>query len=138
MARTSYEVSFTYDGRLIVSERFRQFCEGNALEGACFDLVNDRRKLYSLTSDRIVKFDANRREAEFSGLCDLCHQYEEVIGANPCFLENIDKPLLHGFYQTDLEFGSGAGKSAVLLVGTESKPLIEAELFKRTEFEEVL
>lgn len=137
MRRKSYEVSYTYDGQLIVSERFKAFCENNHMEGTVFTLVNAGRGLYRLTSNRIVEFNSDRRGTRFIDFCDVCGEYAEVIGANPPFLKNIHTPLKEGFYKSDLEFGSFKAKSPLIIVSVETKPLIEAALFKRPEFQEI-
>lgn len=136
--RKSYEVSCTYDNRMIVSNRFREFCLQHDIEGAEFTPVNGIGSFYLLESNRQVKFDWERRKTRFENLCAVCGRYESIVGAYPAFLKDINQPLLHGFYCSDLEFGSGREKTPILFVGTETKKLIEEAHFKRPEFEEVI
>ncbi len=135
LKRTPYDVCSTYDGRMIVSARFRAFCRHHGFAGAQFDPVNDRGSLYLLRSNRTVAFDWERRETRFDRPCDRCGQYESVVGAYPAYLKGIEAPLLHGFYRTDLEFATGREKAPLLIVGTQTKALIEAEGFERAEFD---
>lgn len=138
MKRKTYEVSCTYDNRMIVSQRFKDFCLQHSFEGTMFKLVNEKARLYLLESDREVSFDPERGQTRFENLCESCGQYESVVGAYPSFLRGITQPLRGGFYCSDLKFGSGREKSPILFVGIETKKLIEEALFKRTEFEEVV
>ena len=98
LKRTSYEVCCTYDGRMIVSTRFRDFCLQHDVEGVQLDPVNDQGTLFLLRSHRAVAFDWERRNTRFERRCDICGQYESVVGAYPAFLKGIEHPLPDGFY----------------------------------------
>lgn len=134
LSRTSFEVSSTYDNRLIVSRRFKEFCEAHAIDGVDLKLVNKSKQLYYLQSDRKVQFDSARSGTRFLDRCQSCEQYQSVVGLTPPFLTGAHQSLDSGFYHTDLHFGSGREKAAAVIVGPETKQLIEAASFKRPEF----
>lgn len=138
MSKASYEISCTYDNRFIVSERFKIYCEDNQITCAKFVLVQAKSRLYELTTDRVVQADPVRRKTYFGDRCNVCGQITEIIGADPCYLKNQNAPLGPGFYRTDLEYGNGPELSPSLIVGVETKPLLEAGSFKRIIFEKIV
>jgi hypothetical protein len=55
--------------------------------------------------------------------CGICGGFESVVGATP--VELITKePLGHGFFRTDLAFGSNQEKFPLILVGEVGAQLI--------------
>ncbi len=131
------DVSFTYDGRLIVSEKFKTFCDEYNVKGIEFFLVNEKPKFYFVSSNRFLNFDVEKRETRFENLCPYCSNYESVIGATPAFLKDIDVSIKEGFYRTDIEFGSGSEKSPLFIIGLRTKKLIMKQHFKGIEFEAI-
>lgn len=132
-----FEVSYTYDGYLIVSHRFKLFVEDNFYSGVEFSSF-ELKDYYSLSCINILEFDAAKRETRFINYCDKCGRYNEVIGATPIFLKNITQPLNDGFYRTDLEFGSGSNKHPVIIIGVETYKKIKRERFKGIDFKPIV
>jgi len=132
-----YDISFTYDSYLIVSDRFKQFCVDNKYSGVSFfEIPNYKTKFLMLVSN-VVKFDADRRETTFIEFNSDCNEYNEVVGATPvCLLDN--SILADGFYRTDIEFGRSYAKGAIILVGLETGTKLKEQKFKGLYLEKIL
>lgn len=130
-------VSQTYDGFVIVDEKFKNFCEKGKYPGLQFVELNGRQKYYWFKLENIVAFDAEGRETRFIGYSEKCNGYEEIIGSAPAYLKE-KKLLPDGFFRTDLCFGSYAGKFPLYVVGVETKRKMEAAGFKNIDFEKIL
>jgi len=131
--KTGADISSTYDLHYIVSDRFRDFCVREGYEGLVFqDFIKDRTHFH-FTVEKIVKFDAVRRDTVFERICKVCKNYESVVGATPTYLLR-SSALADGFYRTDLLFGSGDRKSPAILVGAETKAKLQAAKLKGLKF----
>jgi hypothetical protein len=116
--RGSYDVSYSYDGVLVVSTRFREVVELEGIAGVEFRPL--QAGLFSAASVTVVPFDAKARETRFENRCPNCRRYESVVGATPVFLMPGAVVPDDGVVRTDLEFGSGDEKTPVLLCGDEA------------------
>lgn len=135
--KTKFDFSYTYDGALIASKRFKDFCEDNSLDNIDFYQLNSQIGFYLVKVNQIVKFDTERRDTRFLELSNSCGEYNEVIGATPIYLkDNIE--LKNGFYRTDIEFGRGSAKAPLILVDKEGFKLLKKVNFKGLSGEEVL
>ncbi|MDR2384654.1 MAG: hypothetical protein LBD80_03175, partial [Tannerella sp.] len=59
--RKQYDVSYTYDGYLIVSKRFKQFCKEKSYQNAVFHSIPQEPDFYFLESSKIIPLDYARR-----------------------------------------------------------------------------
>lgn len=130
------DFGFTYDGRLLVSDRARQFLLRHASTGLSFRGVNQADQLFVVEAAATTKFDPNARRTRFVNKCEECGHYESVVGATPAFLELPDSIEDYGIYRTDIEFGSGKEKSPLFVVGPALKRLLERE-FGELDFQAV-
>lgn len=112
--KQNFDASYTYDGYLIVSDRFRSLAEGR---GARFVRLPSQPDFYSCRVDALVRFDAVKRGTRFEDYCDVCHRYRSVAGATPVYLHD-PLPLDAGFVRTDIEFGTGNERHPIILVGS--------------------
>lgn len=135
--QTKYEFSYTYDGALIVSQRFKEFCKNNKLKEIEFYPLKNQQDYYLLKVKKIIDFDVDRRNTQFLEFNESCNEYNEVVGATPiCLKEN--RQLDIGFYRTNIEFGRGHAKSPLILVDPKTFNLIKKEKFKGLYGEAVL
>jgi hypothetical protein len=118
--RRKYDISCTYDGLTIVSQRFRDIVEAESLHGLVFRQLPDDPGFYAIQAKPVVKFDAVRRGTTFENQCPVCGYYEEVIGATPVYLKERETVPVRGFARTDLEFASGDAKHPLLLCDLET------------------
>jgi len=106
------DASYTYDGYLIVSQRFREVlgeADVRYVELPC------SAGFYSLTVARQVRFDAQRRGTSFNNPCPECGRYYDVAGAIPVFL--LDEVGPEDIARTDVEFGSADEQHPLILLG---------------------
>lgn len=102
----TFDLSFTYDGACIASDRFMKAVAG--LPGL------DARPLPSvagfnlLTASQVVRFDSERRHTRFEDQCDICGRFTAVAGATPAFLLPGEE-VPWGFSRSDVAFGSVKG-----------------------------
>ena len=130
-------VGGTYDGFIIVDERFKQFCEIERYLNLEFMPILNSIGFYWFKVYNIVVYDAEARGTRFLNYHTDYKGYEEIIGANPVYLKSKE-PLADSFYRTDICFGSYAGKMPLYLVGCETKEKLEANGFGEINFEEIL
>jgi hypothetical protein len=108
-----WDVSFTYDGYLIVSQRFRDVL---GVRGSVYRDLPAQPSFFAVTAERQVEFDAERRRTRFSLFCDGCQRFTQVAGATPVFLKD-EARLPDELRRTDVVFGSNDGQHPLLLVG---------------------
>lgn len=132
LKKRNLDVSFTYDGACIVSSAFKAICTNEA--GAQFHSLPNASGFYRFTASQVVPFDAERRLTRFQGLCGHCRNYESVVGATPAYLKGASSPLQRGVYRTDLLFGSGNGKSPLLIVTPDVQEAIQSAKLRGAEF----
>jgi hypothetical protein len=115
--RRKFDIAITYDGVLVVSQRFKSCYEISGLSGLVFRQLPDDPEFFAVHASRSVEFDADRRKTQFIKRCHKCGCYESVVGATPVYLKpgvEIGGPE---FVRTDLEFGSRDEKHPLLLCG---------------------
>ncbi len=133
LRKRASDLSATYDGQLIVSHAFKLTCERFRLQGVEFDSFKNEPDFFHLQVTREIAFDAEHRHTRFINRCDACGNYESIVGASPAYLK-ITASLSKGFFRTDLLFGSGNEKSPIILVGLETKMVLEKAKLTGLEF----
>ena len=136
LVRAVYDLSYTYDGYCIASNKLKEFCVRNDYEGLDFAPMPSVPSFFSLQVRRVVEFDSERRETRFENYCESCKRFETVVGAYPVYLKS-PVPLGDGFFRTDLEFGSGDEQHPLLLVGHETYQKLKREKLKGLTFEAI-
>ena len=137
LTKKTYDISYTYDSYLIVSDRFKIFCADNKYSGVSFFAVPNYETKFLMLVTNCIKFDASRRGTTFTEFNPDCNEYNEVIGATPvCLTDNSILP--DGFYRTDIEFGRSYAKDATLLVGLDTGVRLKAQKFKGLYLEKIL
>ena len=130
-------ISYTYDGFLIVSGLFKKFCEDEKYIGIEFIKLPLSINFYWFKIQNILEFDSDVRKTKFLKYDAACDGYEEIIGATPvCLKKHIE--IEDGFFRTDICFGSYAKKSPVELIGKSTKKKLEDSGFKEIYFKEIL
>lgn len=135
--RTNMDVSVTYDGFDIVSDRFKQFCEDNHYRNIRFVRVAKSPGFYWFIAKKTVAFDSEKRQTEFEDKCSLCGAFASIIGRDPAFLKDHRTRLPDAFFQTDLCFGWGRLKAPAIIVGCETKAKLAVCKFKGIAFSPV-
>jgi hypothetical protein len=113
-----YDVSYSYDGVLVVTRKFKDVVADEGIVGMEFRPLQEG--LFSASAARVVQFDAKSRETRFENRCPTCHIYESVVGATPVFLMPGATVPDNGVARTDLEFGSDDEKGPLIICGDEA------------------
>ena len=137
--RRVYDFSYTYDGRSIVSLKFKEFCIRKNLTGIRFlDLPNDKDFFYMIV-DNIVKFDYKKAKTRFETYCDECKMYRQVAGVGffPLILDNKESELKRGIYSTDINFGSYNELGPLIIVSNDIYKEMKEEKLKGISYEKI-
>ncbi len=137
LKKRQLDISCTYDGVTVVSDRFKAAYESAGLSGLTFRQLPDDPEFFAIRPERVVEYDAGRRGTRFINPCPQCGRYESVVGATPVYLKpgSAIEPL--EFVRTDLEFGSEDEKSPLLLCGNSAAGALRAAGLKGLELEDV-
>lgn len=130
-----FDFCFTYDGRLLVSERAKRYLGEHCATPLKFTIVDKSAGYYALSVESAVLFDKDRRRTRFERRCSRCGSFESIVGATPAFILEPNRVSDMGVYRTDLCFGTGREKSPVILVGGKLKQGL-AHAFPELDFQE--
>ena len=134
-SKVAADVSCSYDGVLVVSERFKDIYERAGLRGLDFRRVGAAR--WAITAERVVAFDAEKRKTRFEGACPVCGKFESVTGATPAFLTENAVVQPAEFVRTDVEFGDGDEQHPLLICGAEAAAVLRRGRLSGLELQEV-
>lgn len=115
LVRRDLDISYTYDGYIIASEKFKTATSGR---GARFVDLPSVPDFYSVRVDMSVRFDAVRRKTKLEDWCPECKRFRSVTGALPVFLLPGEVIPPERLARTDLEFGYGNEQHPIVLVGS--------------------
>lgn len=123
------DISATYDGQWVVSKKMRSILVQECPFDVDFIGFESTLQYFHLIPKRIIAFDFVRRKTRFEKQCEACGRYESVVGAKPAFL--VEHTILsHGFYGSDLFFGSGNERHNLLFVSATLKSsFIKSDVF---------
>lgn len=136
LSRCKLDFCFTFDGRFLVSRRAKAYLSKHCTTALNFVAVDVPKTYYRLSVESSVVFDTARRSTRFEKKCELCGNFQSIVGATPAFILDPDKVEEMGMYRTDLSFGSGREKSPIFVVGAALKRDL-AENFAELDFVEV-
>ena len=125
-----FDISCTYDGVDVVSERFKSVFVEQNLRGLTFRSLSNSPSFYAVWATRVVEFDAERRGTRFENRCDVCGQHESVVGATPVYLKQGTNIEHDEFVRTDLEFASNDEKHPLLLCGDAAAAVLRRSKLK--------
>ena len=132
--RRTNDISYTYDGYCIVSLKFKEACERAHLKGVQFTKLPGDKEYFHLKSNCIIEFDTASRKTRFENKCELCGNYESIVGATPAFIKG---DLESDICRTDIMFGSGNTKHPMILISEKVKEVFEREKLNGVLAEEV-
>lgn len=139
LKKKQMDVSYTYDGYLIVSYRFKSFCKENNFQNIVFNSIESQPDFFFLESIKVIPLDYLRRNVQFIDLCSTCNQFAEVIGATPSYLGDYDfKIHENNFYKSEFNFGSYSHKAPLIIVSIDIAKLHSIQKFKGLFFDDVL
>lgn len=131
--KRKYDISCTYDGITVASNRFKEVYDANHLQDLRFIPLPDDPSFYQIQARAIVRFDAEQRGTRFEKICAVCGQYESVVGATPVYLRQDESIPKSGFARTDLEFASGDEKHPLLLCGVDAGEILKSAKLRKLD-----
>ncbi|WP_422350206.1 hypothetical protein [Flagellimonas sp.] len=131
------DVSYTYDGYLIVSERFKEFVQTEKITDVNFYGLPASPGYYLFTAKNILEFDALRRRVKFSKPCEVCNQSLEVIGSSPVCLKQ-NEVIKRGIFRSDVEFGEKNNKFPIIIIGIDTHSKLMASGMTGIDSHEIL
>lgn len=137
LKKSTYDYSHPYDIGIIVSTKFKEFCVRENYSNIEFKELERSPGFFQFYAKRILKVDAQRSGTTFSKYCDVCKNYEEVIGSNPLYLQTNSK-VDEGFYRTDLIFGSRNGKNPIIIIDPSLQQKLKREKLKGLVFRHIV
>ena len=129
-----YDLSCTYDHIDIASQRFRDFCLHQGIEGLEFIPLPNNETYYIVRAKSILLADQERMNLELLDFCMECNRYACISGALPMYLKGVTSPLPTGIYATDMTFGSWDEREPLLIVSPDVKEMIKEHKFKGMSF----
>ena len=112
-------IASTYDNRLLLSKLARDFFVNHASSKLTFHLVNSNPEFYIMDTDEVVAFNIVKRGTRFVDYCEICGEYESVVGATPIFIGETEQIEPYSVAKTDVSFGSSKEKAPIYIVGVE-------------------
>lgn len=129
--KKSLDISSTFDGYMIVSERFKGFCESLRIDGVEFIALPSQPKHHWLVVRNILEVDTIESAGiRFLYYCDLCQNYAGVFGTDGLRFKGIESPIMNGIYRTDLKFAQAHEQQPVIVIGTEVAAAMKEVRFK--------
>lgn len=126
--KMSHDISYSYDGVLVVSRKFKSTYEDNNLTG--LQIVPLGHGYYSIYPMDEIQYDIEKRKTRFVNKCSCCGQYESVVGATPVFLKAYSEIPEMGFVRTDIEFGTLDEKHPLCICGQKAGEILLASKLK--------
>lgn len=127
-----WDVGGTFDGQLVVSRRFRDFCVANRIAGINFNSFANEPDFFHAVSNRVLGLDPVKSMLRLSKQCGRCGNFESVVGPYRRF--KVDGSLLPGFYRSDLALASGNEKGYVLVMTPDVRRALEGAGMKGLAF----
>lgn len=114
------DLSITYDGRKIASQKFVDCCRQAGLVGIEFVPLPDDPDFFALYVARILPMDEVIGQAHFTNCCPDCGKYEDVTAPG---LKRFKRPAslaTNEFARSDLEFGWKDEQTFILVCGDDA------------------
>lgn len=112
-------LTYTYDGRPIVTNAFREFCERERYEGIKFNSFDHDQEHFYPVFSRIIQMDPIHGNTKFGIQCSFCNNYQYVTGGFEYVMQS--SPIPDGLFRSDLIYGQGNNKNPRIIVGLETR-----------------
>jgi hypothetical protein len=129
------DISVTYDGATIVSQKLRDFLSRRRVSEVSFCRLPNDEDFWLLRANIHVPFDVERRRTRFEAKCWKCGTWQSIVGGTPVFLRLSTLPS--ALCRTDIEFGFGNGKAPLLVVQAALASELRRERFYGVQMEPV-
>jgi hypothetical protein len=112
-----YDISCCYDGAVIVSIRFREFCTSTGTSGLAFVPLLGIPGFFHLKCNSPVRLDYQAMETEHGRYCSSCGQYRDFVGYSRVVLQSSTALPATGLAFSDRYFGSNNEAIPLLIAG---------------------
>jgi hypothetical protein len=138
LVKKNFDISYTYDGYLIVSKKFKQFCEQIRYSNIVFIQLPKEPNFFCTYIEKEIILNYEKRNVKFITLCDVCKRYAEVIGATPSYLDNENSLMYNEFYRSNIDFGSFERKYPLIILNNEMAIELSKQKFKGLYFKNII
>jgi hypothetical protein len=130
LRKRTLDVSATYDGAEIVSQRFHSLYLQESWTGLEFRPLLKEPGFFQIVSKTVIKFDAEKRKTRFLDRCDVCGRFRAVAGVTPVFLRDGETIPAKAFGRSDIEFGTGPEMAPLMMCGVEVASKLRTQKMK--------
>ena len=124
------DFAFTYDGHLLVSDRFRRFCLDSGYGDVVFEAATAKGDYFDLRPTRVLNVDVIRSKCRFTAACTSCGQFVGIHSGVGTIFKDVATPLVDGFYRTDIYWAHAWNKAPEFIVAPETRRKIKAAGFR--------
>jgi hypothetical protein len=139
-----YDFSYTYDGRCIISLKFKEFCKRNKYKNIEFIKLPSDVDFFYFKVYNVLEVNEYKQSITREKYCEFCKQYESVVITTPSkslplniFYINHQSLIDDNFYSANIQFGGGNNKSQVIIIGFETAEKLKREKMKGILFRNV-
>lgn len=118
LGRRRLDVSYTYDGACIISDRARSIIASLTAEANIVRSLDMEPGYFHLIPHDTIHFDVQRRGTRFGTLCNTCRLWSTVAGGSPAFLKSVPAGSKH-LFRTDILFGSYNARHPMIVISSE-------------------
>jgi hypothetical protein len=135
LKKKGLDYSFTYEGGVVVSSRFKKFCQDREIENIIFAPLAQETDFFNLlVLSNPINVDVERSGIKMSSKCVQCGYYSQVFGGIDLYLCQ-PVPSGIGMYNTDIYWRSHYVFKQNIIVGIDTMTLLKKEKFKGLSFE---
>lgn len=136
--KRNFDISYTYDGYLIVSEKLKEWLETSFDESLNFHHIRKDSNFYWLEVLNTLEFDVKKRKTKMIDKCSVCGNYAEVAGSTPGFICSPHKLDVPGIYRSDIFFGSLSNQFYLIMIDLRTASSMSLRKFKGISFADIL
>ena len=125
----------TYDHYIIVSQKFKDFCEENHYEGLEFIQLPKSPMFYYFIVHNIYELDY--KESLFLNYRDCCGSYDEIVRIPRYCKQDFYMDTDDFICRSEYRFASFSNKSYLIVVGLETADKLKKAGFKNIYFDNV-
>ncbi|TGJ98362.1 hypothetical protein EHQ53_01150 [Leptospira langatensis] len=137
LKRGVYDLSITYDGYLIASQRFKDFCVRKDFSGIQFERIRHDVSFYILRINNVLHLNESKMTHRKTNFCSSCNEYSSIVKPGTLhFSENIDE-VENSLFESNIHFGSSHEKHPLILATSDIVDEFAIEGFKGYYINEV-
>jgi hypothetical protein len=138
VGKRRYDIGGTYDGVVVVSQRFKDAYDTAGLSGLRFRSLPDDSTFYDIYPTRQVAFDVTRRlpPPRKQNFCETCQRFADVHWPDPAILSPGTIIGAKEFVRTDIEFATRDEQHPLFICGEEAMRALNSAKLRMLEFHE--